>query len=356
MTVVINQRSIGNKQPCYIVFEAGPTHGGFGGAMELVKLASEKGADAIKFQILNPDKLVSDKKQLFDFDILLDKKTNKTKTVSAPLYELLKQRTLSKDEWVQVVSFSKSLNLAFFATVGFEEEVDFLVDLGCDSLKIASADVNHYQLIDYAARTGLCVQLDTGNATLGEIETAVNIIERNNNDQIIIHQCPSGYPAHIDSIQLNMIMTLKTMFPYPIAYSDHTPGWEMDIAAVALGADLIEKTITLNRETPSVEHIMSIEPQEMALFVKSIKNTERAMGAGRRILTEDQIANRKKVRRSLYLLEPANKGTLINHLKYEFRRPGFGLGPDSLSDTEGYILNQDMKAGEYIHWHHLVRK
>lgn len=356
MTVSIKQKLIGNKHPCYIVFEAGPTHGGFEGAMELIKLASEKGADAIKFQILDPDKLVSDKEQLFDFDILLDKKSNKTKKVSAPLYELLKKRALSKNEWAQIISFSKSLNLAFFATVGFKEEVDFLVELGCDSIKIASADVNHYQLIDYAAQTGLCIQLDTGNATLGEIEAAVNIIEKNNNSQIIIHQCPSGYPAHIDSIQLNMITTLKTMFPYPIAYSDHSPGWEMDIAAVALGANLIEKTITLDRETPSVEHIMSIEPQEMELFIKSIKNIERAMGASRRILSENQIENRKKVRRSLYLLEAANKGTLISHLKCEFKRPGFGLGPDALSDAGDYILNQDMKAGEYIHWHHLVRK
>ena len=125
-------------------------------------------------------------------------------------------------------------------------------------------------LIRLAARTGLCLQLDTGNSNLGEIEDAVDVIRSEGNDNIIIHQCPSGYPAHLDSINVRIIQTMRQMFPFPIAFSDHTPGATMDIAAVAVGANLVEKTITLDRTTRSIEHIMSLEPQDMAAFVQSI--------------------------------------------------------------------------------------
>ena len=136
---------------------------------------------------------------------------------------------------------SDEKQLAFFATVGFEEDIELLVKLGCDSIKIASADVNHFPLIRQAARTGMCIQIDTGNATLGEVEAAIDIIQTEGNDGIIIHHCPSGYPAHLESINLNIIPSLKRLFPFPIAFSDHTPGWEMDIAAIALGANLLER-------------------------------------------------------------------------------------------------------------------
>ena len=285
----IGNRQVGDGYPCFITFEAGPTHNGLKSAIKLVSLAAEAGADAVKFQIFDPDLLVADRKQLFSYEVLVDRDTGETATVEESLYELLCRRCLQTEEWKKLKAHSDSLGLAFFATVAFESDIELLEELECDSIKIASADVNHFPLIRRAARTGMCLQLDTGNATLEEIESAVDVIKAEGNENIIIHQCPSGYPARLESINLNIIRTLKQMFPYPVAYSDHTPGWDMDIAAVAIGANLVEKTITEDKTTRSVEHIMSLEPGEMKTFVKVIRDLEIAMGSNRRVLHEEEL-------------------------------------------------------------------
>src|SRR2546421_256884 len=134
--------------------------------------------------------------------------------------------------------------------------------------KIASADLNHRPLLRKAARTGLNIQLDTGNGTLGEVESAIDIVRREGNENIVIHHCPSGYPARLESINLRVITTLQQMFPYPVAYSDHTPGWDMDIAAVTLGAPLGGKTITLDRGARAVQHTTLLGPRELKNFLQ----------------------------------------------------------------------------------------
>lgn len=347
-TVSFGGKKIGDSQPCFIVFEAGPTHDGLETAKELVSLSAEAGADAVKFQILDPDRLVADRKQLFSFEILVDRETGETKTVSEPLYDLLKRRSLSKDEWRELKKHSDSLGLAFFATVGFEDEIELLEDLKCDSIKIASADVNHIPLIRRAAKTGMCIQLDTGNSTLGEIELAVDAIRTEGNENIVIHQCPSGYPARLDSVNLRIIKTLKQMFGYPAAYSDHVPGWEMDIAAVAMGANMVEKTITLDRMTPSVEHIMSIEPSDMMSFVKVIRDVETAMGQSRRIMAPEELKKRDAVRRSIFIAAPVKAGQKFSEAEIEFRRPGYGIGPDHSDRLANHVFNKDLPEGHML--------
>lgn len=353
MSVNIRGKQIGDGAPCYITFEAGPTHNGVESAIELVKLASASGADAIKFQIFNPDKLVADKAQLFSYDILLDRDSGETKTVSEPLYNILKRRSLTNEDWKRVKKVADELNLAFFATVGFQEDLEFLTEIGCDSIKIASADVNHFPLLEQAAKTGMCIQLDTGNASLGEIEQAVDVLVGNGNDQIIIHQCPSGYPAHLSSINLNMIKTLKTMFPYPAAFSDHSPGWDMDIAALAVGADLLEKTITFDRCTPSVEHLMSIEGNDCTKFIQSIRDVEIALGGARRIIGQEQMINIAKVRRSAFINKDLSAGMEISMADLDFRRPGNGIPPSDYKRLIGRTLTQSLSHGDQLGWHHI---
>lgn len=347
-TVSFGDKKIGEEYPCFIVLEAGPTHDGLETAKKLVKEAADAGADAVKFQILDPERLVADKEQPFSFEILVDRETGETKTVSAPLYDLLKSRSMEKDEWRELKKYSDSLGLAFFATVAFEDEIELLEELKCDSIKIASADVNHLPLIRRAARTGMCIQLDTGNSTLGEIEMAVDAIRAEGNENIVIHQCPSGYPARLDSVNLRIIPTLKQMFGYPAAYSDHVPGWEMDIAAVAMGADMVEKTITLDRMTPSVEHIMSIEPTEMQAFVKAIRDVETAMGQSRRIMAPEEMKKRNAIRRSIFLAEPVKAGQKLSDVKVEFRRPGYGIGPEHYDELLTCVFTKDCPEGHVL--------
>ena len=170
--VTFGGRIVGDGQPCFITFEAGPTHNGLASAKRLVKLAAEAGADAVKFQILDPDRLVADRSQLFSYKVLLDKQTRETEKITEPLYDIFVRRSMERSEWIELKRYCDTLNLAFFATVGFGDEIDFLETLGCHSIKIASADVNHFPLIRRAAKTGMCIQLDTGKSSFGEIETA----------------------------------------------------------------------------------------------------------------------------------------------------------------------------------------
>ena len=344
--IKIGKKTIGDNFKTFVTFEAGPTHNGFESAKNLITHAAMSGADAIKFQIIDADKLMADKSVMFEYQYL-ENKGNFKKTEES-LYELLKRRMLKQKEWMQLKKISDELGILFFATVGFKEEVDFLKRIGCDSIKIASSDVNYHGLIEYAADQGLCIQLDTGNSTLGEIEEAVDIIRSKNNNNIIIHHCPSGYPAKSDKINLKIIKTLKTMFPFPIGFSDHSPGWDMDIAAISLGANLVEKTITENKFTKSVEHAFSLDIHEFSPFVKKIREIETAMGSPRRILGKKEIEKRKSVRRSAYLVNDEKKYTYIDKIKFEFKRPGYGISPNELKKFFKKKLNKNLNSGDLL--------
>lgn len=352
--VKINKTDIGDGHPCYITFEIGPTHEGFESAKRLIKHSSDAGANAVKFQIFDPDRLVADKKQMFSYGVLKNRETGEIETVEEPLYDILCRRCLTENQWIEIKKFCDELGIAFFSTVGFNEDVKLLEKLGCHSIKIGSADVNHFPLLRSAARTGMCLQLDTGMATLEEIEQAVKVIRSEGNEKIIIHHCPSGYPARLESINLRIIKTLKEMFPFPIAFSDHTPGNQMDIAAVALGANMVEKTITENRMTRSVEHTMSIEPEEMRSFIKIIRETEIGLGIGKREMTEEEVNKRVSLRRSAFLVEAAKKGQRLSDCKIEFRRPGFGINPDQFELISNSVLARDLESGQIINFSDLL--
>ena len=150
--VAFGTRKVGDGAPCFITFEAGATHDGLDSAKQLVSLAAEAGADAVKFQVIDPDRLVADREMPFSYDVLLDRDTGATETITEPLYDILCRRVLSKDEWREVKRHSDAVGLAFFATVSFDDEVDLLAELGCHSIKISSADVDHVPLIRRADR------------------------------------------------------------------------------------------------------------------------------------------------------------------------------------------------------------
>jgi sialic acid synthase SpsE len=348
MGFAIGKRTIGDGAPCFVVFEAGPTHDGLERAIDLSRLAAEAGADAVKYQILDPDRLVADRKQLFSYDVLVDRASGRTETVCEPLYDILRRRSMPNDDWRKLKQYCDTLGLAFFATAGFPEEVDFLREIGCDSVKIASADINHYPLMTYAAQRIASIQIDTGNATIGEVEAAVDVIRRAGSDRVVIHHCPSGYPARLESINLRIITTLKAMFDLPIAYSDHTPGWDMDIAAIALGANMVEKTITHDRATRGVEHMFSLEPADMAAFMRAVRELETALGGSRKRLSDIELENRAAIRRSAHVRRAVRRGETLQADSIEFRRPGHGIGPDAIDAWLGARFTRDIQAGEML--------
>lgn len=337
----LGEHEIGNGHPVFITFEAGPTHTGLESALELIRHASKAGANAVKFQMTQPDRLIADREQMFSYDIL--HANGATETVEEPLYDIACRRALTNDEWRQVKAECDRLSLIFFATATFEDVLDFCVELGCLTVKVASADVTHLPLIRYAARTGMVIQLDTGNATIQEIAAAVGVIEAEGAD-IIIHHCPSGYPARLESINLRMIPEIKKLFSHPVGFSDHTPGRDMDIAAIAIGACLVEKTITLDRTARGPEHMFSLEPYEMRGFVRNIRDVETALGARSRPANPKRMA----VRRSTFLVDPVKAGQVLRGTPVEFRRPGHGLAPNEWEPLLEAVFATDLPAGHRL--------
>ncbi|MSS27809.1 N-acetylneuraminate synthase [Desulfovibrio sp. PG-178-WT-4] len=288
-------------------------------------MAVQAGADAIKFQIIDAKKIVPSKDTLFTYEVLKNRHTGERETITESLQEILSRRELTFPEWVELIAYCKEKNLLFFATASNAEEMEFLANAGCACVKICSGDINYHHLLRQAARFPWVVQIDTGSATLGEVEQAVDTLETAGCRNLIINHCPSGYPARLESINLRTVQTLRQMFPYPVAFSDHTPGTTMDIAAVALGADMLEKTITLNRCIRSPEHIMSLEPQEAEDFVRTIREVEIALGNPRRIMTPEERAQPPVVRRSVVAARDIIAGETLTQDMLDYARPGDGL-------------------------------
>lgn len=326
--VTLGGKGIGEGRPVFIVFEAGPTHNGLESAKKLVDVAAGAGADAVKFQLLDAERMVSSRDVVFSYERLVDRASGETETVSEPLLDILKRRELSRDEWRELIAYCRGKGLEFFSTATDEEEVDFLAGLGVKTVKICSGDVNYHRLIRYAAGKDWSIQLDTGSSSIGEVERAVDELEALGFEDIIINHCPSGYPARLDGINLRVVPTLRTMFKYPVAFSDHTPGRDMDIAAVALGASMIEKTITLDRTTRSPEHIMSLEPGEAAGFVRAIRELEMALGNTRRVVTAAERTKTQGARRSLFAARDLAPGEVLAAADVAYARPGDGIPAD----------------------------
>lgn len=347
---------LGNKlldySSVHIVLEAGPTHNGLNSAKKLVDIAVSAGADSIKFQMLYPERLMAKNHNVpFSYKIL--KKIDEQEIFEEKqeqLFDILNRRVLKKEEWIELKKYCDEKQIHFFSTAFYKEEVDFLVDdLKVDSIKIASADIDQLDFIKYCAKKNINIQLDTGSSDLHEIEKAIIAIEEEGNSNIIIHHCPSGYPARVESIHLNMIKTLKEMFPnYLIAFSDHTEGWEMDIAAITMGAGMVEKTITEDRFFVSCEHSFSLEAEAAIKFIKSIRQLEIALGDKRRTIPKDVKNSRKNSRRSAYLIRNHLKGDVLTSESFEFKRPGIGITPEQMSFFIGKKLNKDKLIDQII--------
>ena len=312
--VKIASKLIGEEEPCFISLEPGATHTGLSSAKKLLKAVADSGADAVKFQTFltgDADKIMGRK------DIMVDYMTARGKTKET-VYGALKRRELSKKEWKELVDYTKRLGIIFITAPYFLETVDFLVKIGVDAIKVSKGDINNVMMIDYIAKKGIPVILD-GREKFEDVDRAVEICEKNGNNRIIIMHCPSGYPAEHANIHLKAIKTMKDIYEYPIGFADHSMGGLMNYAAVALGADMLEKTITLDKTTEKVEHFMSLEPKEFKEFVKNIRALEHAMG-NPRVLFKSRV--KESTRRSFVAKKDIRKGKKITPDLLDFKRPG----------------------------------
>jgi len=339
--VKIGNKYVGEGEPCYIVFECGPTFDSFETAKKLVKAAADSGADAIKFQVLDVDRLMGDRSPVIEYTTAAGKRTGN-------LYEILKKRELTREQWKELKEYCDELGISFFATVSFPEDVDFLVDeLGVTAIKIATGDLNHYYLIDYVSKRGVAVLLD-GRSNYVELEKGIEVCEKNGNKNIILMHCPSGYPARNDAVNLNVIPAIRRIYDYPIGFSDHSREMLMNYPAVVMGADILEKTLTLDKNTDSIEHLMSLEPDEAKKFVETVRVVEQAKGTGRLIFNRTvNVATR----RCIVAKEDIKKGEKIVLEKMDFRRPGnLGISCSEYEQVCTMKAKADIPKDKFITW------
>jgi N,N'-diacetyllegionaminate synthase len=336
-TVVVGNRKIGDGHPCLLSFEPGATHTGLDSAIALVEAVAAGGGEAVKFQTIDTDEIMSHE------DVQIEYSTSSGKR-SESVYDALKRRELSDDEWHKLQRRAQELGLLFISTPSGPRTLQLLVDMRVDAIKVAKADINNPFLIEDIAKTGFPVILDA-REKFEDVEVGLRICEKHEQKNIIIMHCPSGYPAEHAGIHLKTIPFIKSIFDYPVAYSDHSMGDYMNYAALGFGANMIEKTITLDRNTDAVEHYMSLEPQDVASFVERVRSIEEAFG-NPRVIFNSRV--NPKHRRSVVAKDDIAVGEEITLDKLEFRRPGSYLPVDRANEVLGHITRRNITKGSFL--------
>ena len=306
-----------------IIAEVGVNHNGsLEMARELIKTASEIGADVVKFQFYKTENMTTKSAPKAKYQLL---NTNASETQ----FNMLKKYELSKDDIFELKSISEDLKLEFLCTAFDIESLKYLTEIGQKRIKVPSGEITNLPLLRHIARCNKEIILSTGMSTLIEIEQAISILENNGSsrNQITILHCTSNYPANFDEVNLNAIKKIREEFRMNVGYSDHSNGIEVSIAAVAIGATIIEKHITLNRSLEGPDHKASLEPSEFQQLVRSIRNIEQALGDGIKKPTESETRNQIIARKSIVASKRIGYGELLTPLNITVKRPGNGLSP-----------------------------
>jgi N,N'-diacetyllegionaminate synthase len=340
--IMVDDYSIGFGYPCFIIAEAGVNHNGdLGLAKTLIEAAKTAGADAVKFQTFSTDDLALDTAPKASYQ-------RGTTDKAESQYQMLKKLELKQEEFADLKLYADQVGITFLSTPYDLESARYLAELGVGAIKIASIDITNHPLLKEVARLGLPILLSTGMATLGEIEQGLAVVNNGGNSQVVLLHCVTNYPIKEEEANLRVMGTLRQAFDVPVGYSDHTVGLAAPLAAVALGAVVIEKHFTLDRDSPGPDHAASIEPAGLAELVAGIRAVEQALGSGVKHLSEVEMENRRTMRRSLVAKCSISKGTLIDASMLAMKRPGTGLGGEFIPYVVGRQARRDIEYGEQI--------
>ena len=339
------------------MFEAGATHNGLLSAKKLVDIAVFAGADAVKFHYLEHyTDLVYDKNIKFEYEYLIKKKNKQEiKKYAENYYKIIQRRTLTEKNWLKVLRYARKKKIEIFFSCQNIKGLEFCRKNRILSIKIPSLDINNHERMKQLKRYNFIIQIDTGLATIEEVKTTVNIIKKKKSMPLIIHHCPTGYPANLKNINLKILNSLSKIKNIIVAFSDHNPGFEMSSLALATGAKIIEKNITLNKYTRSPEHIMSLEKKEAKAYVENIRRTEIILGKSDRKINRDLKIKRSTWSRSLHIDEDVKKGQKLSSVKYSFKLPGYGI---SIKEYKIYLnrkFKRDFKKYTNIFKEYLLR-
>jgi N-acetylneuraminate synthase len=353
---------------CYIIAEAGVNHNGsIDMAKQLIDVAAGAGADAVKFQTFKAEKSISKYAPKADYQ-------KKTTAETESQLDMVKKLELSEADHYTLIKHCQTRNIEFLSTPFDFESIDLLArKLNLQHLKIPSGEITNGPYLLYIAQTGKPVILSTGMSTLAEVETALGVLAfgyLDNQDKPSLHNfqnvycsdvgrkvlkekvtllhCTTEYPSPFEDVNLRVMATMQIAFGLPVGLSDHTPGIAVPIAAVALGAAVIEKHFTLDRNLPGPDHKASLEPNELKAMVTAIRQVETALGNGQKIPTVSEWKNREITRKSIVATGPIKKGDLLTIDNMAIKRPGNGLSPTTYWALLGRQAQKNYEKDEMI--------
>ena len=325
----------------YIIAEAGVNHNGsFELACRLADAAKTAGVDCIKFQTFKSHNLVSRYAQKADYQ--------KKSTGDGSQIEMLKKLELSYEEFLKLKKYCDDIGISFLSTPFDFESIEFLNSIDMPFWKIPSGEVTNYPYLVALAKTGKPIVMSTGMCTIEEIQAAITVLQNNGTKDIRLLHCNTEYPTPFEDVNLRAMQTMRDAFHVEVGYSDHTRGIEVPIAAVALGAVIIEKHFTLDRDMEGPDHKASLEPDELGKMVKSIRNIESALGNGNKIPTESERKNIVIARKSIVAGKKIKAGEIISEDNITVKRPGNGISPMRWEDIIGIKAVRDFDEDELI--------
>jgi sialic acid synthase SpsE len=344
MIAKLADRPVGPGHPCYVIAEAGANHDrDFDVARRLIDAAADAGCDAVKFQTYSGRSLYSTKTPRFDYLGELG---------DTPVHELLEAIALPRDWQPRLAAHCHDRGIHFFSSPFDHEAIDELDALDVPAFKIASFEIVDLPLIAYAASKHRPLIISTGMASLGEIEDAIAAARDGGTDDICLLQCASLYPAPPATMNLRAIATMRTAFQVPVGLSDHTLGTHIAPAAVAMGANLVEKHFTLDRSRSGPDHSFAAEPNELAELVRQIRDVEAALGDGSKCgpSSEEAVEMYTKARRSVVAACAIPAGTTITRAMLTVKRPGFGVKPKFIDVLVGRVSRFDIDEDDVVTW------
>lgn len=328
---------------CIVIAEAGVNHNGSVElAHRLVDVAAQAGADFVKFQTFRTEALVTRDAPKAEYQ-------KRTTGLDENQFDMLKRLELPESAFRDLAAYAASKNIGFLSTPFDLESAQFLATLGIGSFKVSSGDLTNIPFLRQLCRFGLPIILSSGMATLGEVEEAVEACEQSgiSGERLTLLHCTTEYPAPPHEVNLRAMLTMAAAFPgMTIGYSDHTEGIDIPIAAVALGAKVIEKHFTLDRTMDGPDHKASLEPDELRAMVASIRRVSGALGDGRKRPTASEIPNRAIARKSIVAARPIAKGEVFTENNLSVRRPGTGMPPSRWDTLLGQSAPRDYAQDE----------
>ena len=328
-----------------VIAEAGVNHNGdIKLAKKLIAVAAEAGADLVKFQTFVTANNISRAAPKAEYQ----------KGATDPeesQYEMVRKLELSKDDHLELIEECRKRKIGFFSTAFDATSIDMLDELNVsDYVKVPSGELTNLPYLRYLTRHGERVLLSTGMADLGEIEAAINVVEQAGTprDKITVLHCTTEYPTPMEDVNLRAMVNIGKAFGVSVGYSDHTPGIEVPIAAVALGATVIEKHFTLDRTLPGPDHRASLEPDELKAMVQGIRNIEKALGDGIKRPSPSELKNKPIARKSLVAARPIKAGEAFSEDNLMAKRPGTGISPMQWDDVIGRTAPRAFSEDELI--------